>query len=127
MTVVGTGVLNFIFGNSRVNTSRNCSSFSPTFLISFSFAFPSRKKFLVRTLTHVSLADTVACWETTTRRQRLTARGKIKRFINNPMDQRWRIQPDESRIALLPTGPRVGRPSSQVGIRSRTRRGWHFQ
>src|ERR1700752_2238634 len=83
MTVVGTGVLNFHFGNNRVNTSRNCSSFSPTFLMSFSFAFPSRKKFLVRTLTHVSFAATGLCWETTTRRQRLTARGKIKRFINN--------------------------------------------
>src|SRR6185436_16659363 len=114
MTVVGMDVLNLIFGNSRVKTSRNCSSLSPTFLMSFSFAFPSRKKFLVRTLTQVSFADTVVCWEITARRQRLTARGKTKRFINNPMDQRSRTQPDESRIALLPTGLRIGRPSSQA-------------
>src|SRR6185295_11437974 len=102
MTVVGTGVLNFIFGNSRVNTSRNCSSFSPTFLMSFSFAFPSMKKFFVRTLTHVSFADTVVCWETARRRQRLTARGNIKRFINKiPMDQRLRTRQVESRIPPL--------------------------
>src|SRR4030095_7863180 len=81
MTVVGTGVLNFIFGNSRVNTSRNCSSFSPTFLMSFSPAFPSMKKFLVRTLTHVSFASTVVCWETRMRRLRLTVRVKIECFI----------------------------------------------
>src|SRR6185369_4465647 len=79
-TVVGTGVLNFIFGKRRANTSRNCSSLSPTFLMSFSPALPTRVKFFVRTLTHESFATT-GCCETARRRQRLSARGTIKRFI----------------------------------------------
>src|SRR5215213_7767555 len=80
-TVVGTGVLNLIVGNSRVNTSRNCSSFRPTLRISLSPALPTRRKFLVRTLTHVSFAATGAYWETARRRQRLTARREFIRFM----------------------------------------------
>ena len=72
--------LNLIFGKSRVNTSRNCSSFRPTLRMSVSPAFPTRRKFLVRTLIHESFAITV-CWETARRKQRVTATGRIKRFI----------------------------------------------
>src|SRR5262245_50460183 len=81
MTVVGTGVLNRTVGNKRVNASRNCSSLSPTRLMSFSPALPSRKKFLVRTLTHVSFAATGTGRETVASKQRVTTRGTRKRFI----------------------------------------------
>src|SRR5688572_26202875 len=70
-----------MFGNSLVKTSRNCSSFRATFRTSFSLALPIMKKFLVRTLTQVSFADTGECCETRARKQRATARGKTKRFI----------------------------------------------
>ena len=51
--------------------------------MSFSLAFPNIKKFLVRTLTHVSFAATGVCWEITMSRQRLSAREKAMRFITN--------------------------------------------
>ena len=47
----------------------------------FSFALPMRWKFLLRTLIHVSFADTVDWAETIARKQRATARGNTKRFI----------------------------------------------
>src|SRR5690348_274408 len=70
-----------MFGNTRENTSRNCSSFNPACRISFSLALPTRKKFFVRILTQLSFAATALCCETTPKTQRVTARGKTKRFI----------------------------------------------
>jgi len=67
--------------NKRENTSRNCSSRTPTCRIAFSLPLPTNKKFFERTLIQVSFADTGARWQTIKRRQKTVARMKASRFV----------------------------------------------
>ena len=79
--MVGTKELVLNEVNKREKTSRNCSSRMPTFLMSFSLALPSKRKFFERTLVHVSLADTGELEETRPRKQKTIARIKARRFV----------------------------------------------
>src|SRR5713101_1725579 len=75
ITVVGTGVSKRALGNNRVKTSRNCSRRVATLRMSFSPAFPTKRKFLVRTLVQLSFAWIVAG---TTRRSSKPAKTDLR-------------------------------------------------
>src|SRR6185437_10357081 len=103
-------------GNTRMKTSRNCSSLRPTWRTSFSLALPKRKKFFVRILVQLSFAATVLCCETMSRRQKVKARGKTKRFIKCPRLTRESEGPRDGRIiGLRPVDlqPGFGRASEE--------------
>jgi hypothetical protein len=78
ITVVDTGERKTTFGKSREKTSRNCSSRTPTCLISFSLAFPISRKLFERTLLQVSFEKTGTTGFSKARARRI-ARTIVKR------------------------------------------------
>src|SRR6476659_3872337 len=86
MTVVGIGESNLANDNNLVKTSRNCSSWVPTWRISFSLALPTKVKFFEVTLVQVSFGRGDWLWTAAAsmKTRSVAAALNVKQFIVRP-------------------------------------------
>src|SRR5262245_46023906 len=115
------GELRLALGKRREKTSRNCSRLVATLRISFSPAFPARKKCLDFTPIHVSFAATgessLRLNETYVAERRARQKAKAPRFILSPPNSANLNRSDQCQKMRMASASSIGRLSPNLPLR----------